>query len=216
MVVLGSGGHTAEMISLIRDFDPKRYSRRTYIVSSGDNFSASKAAEFEARLQSKYRSATDDSKDECKPYQPGQTDPATGTWNIHTVPRARQIHQPLYTAPFSSFSCLIGCLRALYHPLGSKDELSYPDVIITNGPATAVIVILASFILKYLGLAPLWKMKIVYVESWARIKSLSLSGKILLWTGICDRFLVQWEELEKTINKKGKRKGVIWKGFLVD
>lgn len=218
MVVLGSGGHTAEMISLIRDLDPTRYKHRTYIVSSGDDFSAAKATEFEARLKSKYAPRSTASNGTIQTTEPGQMDLITGTWNVHIVPRARKIHQPLYTAPFSSIHCLIGCLKALQPSFKTTRDpgSNYPDVILTNGPATAVIVIFASFILKFLGFAPLWKMKIVYVESWARVKNLSLSGKILLWTGICDRFLVQWEQLEKAINKEGRKKAVIWKGFLVD
>lgn len=39
--------------------------------------------------------------------------------------------------------------------------------------------------------------KIIYVESAARIQSLSLSGKIMV--RIADRFVVQWEELAKVL-----------------
>ena len=92
----------------------------------------------------------------------------------------------------------------------------YPDVIITNGPATAVMVLLANFLLKFLGFAPLWKMKTIYVESWARVTKLSLSGKVLLRMGICDKFLVQWEGLAQSINGNGARKKVEWRGFLVE
>ncbi len=92
----------------------------------------------------------------------------------------------------------------------------YPDVIITNGPATAVMVILAATVLKLFGIAPVRKMKIIYVESWARVKTLSLSGKVLLRIGICDKFLVQWESLAKSINGTGARRNVEWRGFLVE
>lgn len=34
--------------------------------------------------------------------------------------------------------------------------------------------------------------KIIYVESWARVTSLSLSGKIL--RPLVDKFIVQWDE----------------------
>ncbi len=210
VVVLGSGGHTAEMMSLLRDIDPMRYSHRTYIVSSGDSFSADKAFEIEKVIQGRHRAG--------KPKQAGEDDPATGTWDLKTVPRARKIHQPLYTTPLSSLWCLFECFRALRpSSISPKAALrEYPDVIVTNGPATAVMVILAATILKFLGLSPLWKMKTVYVESWARVKTLSLSGKILLWSGICDTFLVQWEALARTINGNGLRKKVEWVGFLVE
>jgi beta-1,4-N-acetylglucosaminyltransferase len=209
VIVLGSGGHTAEMMSLLRDINPARWAHRTYIVSTGDSFSAGKAYDIEATLQTEY-------VDDAHPAPEGVTHPVTGIWQVMTVPRARKIHQPLYTTPLSSLSCLIGCLTALYEAARTSTitPFEYPDLIITNGPATAVMVILASVILKFFGLAPLWKMKIIYVESWARVKTLSLSGKVLLWMGVCDKFLVQWETLAKEINRNGVRK-VDWQGFLV-
>jgi beta-1,4-N-acetylglucosaminyltransferase len=212
VVVLGSGGHTAEMMSLLREIDPRRYAQRTYIVSSGDSFSSGKALEVERIIQSKHAQAF------SAPTKAGETDSITGTWDIRTVPRARKIHQPLYTTPFSSLWCLIGCVRALYATAQTSKiaPLEYPDVIITNGPATAVMVILAAAALKFFAVAPLWKMKIIYVESWARVKTLSLSGKVLLRMGICDSFLVQWESLAKTINGTGARRKVEWRGFLVE
>jgi beta-1,4-N-acetylglucosaminyltransferase len=212
VVVLGSGGHTAEMMSLLRDIDPRRYAHRTYLVSSGDSFSAGKAAEIERIIQSKHVQSF------SAPTKAGETHSMTGTWDLVIVPRARKIHQPLYTTLFSSLWCLIGCLRALHatSKTSRTAPYEYPDVVITNGPATAVMVILAATILKLFAVAPAQKMKIIYVESWARVKTLSLSGKVLLWTGICDKFLVQWEALAKKINGTGTRRKVEWKGFLVE
>lgn len=209
VVVLGSGGHTAEMISLLRDTNAARWKHRTYIISAGDNFSATKAQDCEERIQSKLRPSLPCTK-------PGEFDSTTGVWDIMVVPRAREIHQPLYTAPISSFWCMLGCLKALHRiSATSTTSQQYPDAIITNGPATAVIMILASFLLKFLGSAPMWKMQAIYVESWARVKTLSLSGKVLLWLGICDRFLVQWEGLANQLNGDNVRKRVEWKGSLV-
>lgn len=212
VIVLGSGGHTAEMMSLVRDLDPRRYTNRTYIVSSGDSFSAGKALDIERLLQGKH------SNEVSEPTKPGVTSKVTGTWDIKIVPRARKIHQPLYTAPFSSLWCLVGCLKALHTTsrTSKATPYQYPDVIITNGPATAVIVIFAAYLLKFLAIAPASKMKIIYVESWARVMTLSLSGKVLLYLGICDRFLVQWEALAKAVNGTGTRRKVEWAGFLVE
>jgi beta-1,4-N-acetylglucosaminyltransferase len=211
VIVLGSGGHTAEMMSLLRGMDPRRWAHRTYVVSSGDNFSDGKARDIEARIQKKYtRSAA--------PSQKGTSDPLIGKWEVATVPRARKIHQPLYTAPITSLLSLIGSLSVLSR--AAKTSIvapsEYPDLIVTNGPATAVIVILASVILKFFGLAPRQKMKVIYVESWARVRTLSLSGKVLFRMGVCDEFVVQWEVLQRRIDKGGVATKVGWKGFLVD
>jgi beta-1,4-N-acetylglucosaminyltransferase len=214
VIVLGSGGHTAEMMSLVRDIDPTRCKHRTYIISSGDSFSSSKAFEIEKRVQSKHSALG------TPVTTHGHYDPNTGIWDIKTVPRARRIHQSIFTAPFSSLWCLIGSLRALYMTAKSSKVSPgrFPDVVATNGPATAVILIFAAMLLKFSGIAPVSKMKIIYVESWARVVTLSLSGKILLKLGICEKFIVQWEVLAKSINgrSQGGRKRVEWQGFLVE
>ncbi|KAI9676777.1 MAG: UDP-N-acetylglucosamine transferase subunit [Trizodia sp. TS-e1964] len=169
LVVLGSGGHTAEMFALLRGIDFTNYSCRTYIVSAGDSFSATKAAAFEERL--KY----------------ARQAPKSSSYLITIVPRARRIHQPLYTTPVSAFKCLASCLSILY--------TNPPDLIMTNGPGTAVCVILAALILRFFAVrGTRGKMRTIYVESWARVRRLSLSGRLLL--PVVDRFLVQWEALK--------------------
>lgn len=209
VIVLGSGGHSGEMASLIRDINPKRYKHRTYVMSSGDEISASKAEEAERLMQSKHCNRTE-------PSPLGEVDEESGTWDIRVVPRAREIHQPLYRTPLSSLRCLLGCLIALRDI--SRTSIvapEYPDVIITNGPATAVVFIVAGMILKFFAIAPVWKMKAIYVESFARIHTLSLSGKVLLRMGACDVFLVQWPGLARSINGNSTRKKVAYGGFLV-
>ena len=210
VVVLGSGGHSGEMVSLLRDIDPKRYKHRTYVMSSGDDISAGKAEQAERTIQSKHSKRSE-------PSRPGEMDDVTGIWDLRIVPRAREIHQPLYTTPLSAIRCLFGCLKVLNEIWATSKVVpfEYPDVIITNGPATAVMFILAAVILKFFGVAAVWKMKIIYIESFARIHALSLSGKVLLWMGVCDAFLVQWEGLAIAINGKRARKKVDYRGFLV-
>ncbi|KAK3171166.1 hypothetical protein OEA41_003250 [Lepraria neglecta] len=112
LIVLGSGGHTAEMLSLLADIDPKSYTHRSYVVSSGDDFSSGKAEEFEDDLAAKAtgrgkRFVDDPRKRETRfsrscihGYIRRQG------YSIHTVPRARRIHQSLLTTPLSSYYCL--------------------------------------------------------------------------------------------------------------
>jgi beta-1,4-N-acetylglucosaminyltransferase len=49
VIVLGSGGHTAEMLRLIEPLNFDKYTRRVYVVSSGDTLSEGKARAFEIR-----------------------------------------------------------------------------------------------------------------------------------------------------------------------
>jgi beta-1,4-N-acetylglucosaminyltransferase len=196
LIVIGSGGHTAEMLSMLRNLDTKKYNPRTYIVSSGDHFSSSKAIEFENDLRG------DQGTSAGRQDADGQSEKKSSSeeFEIITVPRARKIHQPLYTTPFSSLRCLIACIMLLIR----QSKATYnspittsPDLILTNGPGTGVIIILASLIVRFFGLQKKGDMRSIYVESWARVKTLSLSGKILYHLGLTDRFLVQWEGLAK-------------------
>jgi len=208
LIVLGSGGHTAEMLAMLRNaltgrpdsngqatskvLDWKAFTHRTWIVSSGDTFSAARAKEFE---------------DEAFALTTGGqgSKPAVATsYVIMTVPRARKIHQPLLTTPLSSLRCMWACLRLLV-----DHEHGYPDLILTNGPATATILVWASVILRFFGVGGLGlrgQMRTVYVESWARVKKLSLSGRLLCW--VVDRVLVQWPQLDGA-QGRGEYRGVL-------
>ena len=219
LVVLGSGGHTHEMLALLRDLDTRKYTHRTYVVSSGDAFSAQRAVAFEKELEEKaaaQRGARHDSKPGVQEGVPqialnGRARAGTAGreerphcigpehYTIATIPRARRIHQPLYTTPFSALKTLVAAFGPLLSSRKSAvapgDEL--PDLVVTNGPATAVIIVLAAFVLRFFdvrGAESRGLCRTVYVESFARVKTLSLSGKLLV--RVVDRFLVQWKELE--------------------
>lgn len=161
LVVLGSGGHTTEMLNILRQMPLLQQDYiRDYLVSSGDAFSASKAAEFEEEM--------------------GQND----NFEIVNVHRARRVHQSLVTAPFSALRCMRDCTAVLYK--------NPPDIILTNGPGTGVCVVLASILLRFFFVSA-GTMRTVFIESWARVRTLSLSGRILKF--FVDRFVVQWPEL---------------------
>jgi beta-1,4-N-acetylglucosaminyltransferase len=163
MVILGSGGHTAEMLLLLAALEP-RHTTRTYIVTSGDTLSAQKAASFE-------RSLSPDTQPSCA---------------IRIIPRARKVGQSWLTTPLSCVLCLLACVDAFR-------EMGAPDVLVCNGPGSAVFMVLVALGYKYF-----WgsvNIRTIYVESFARTKTLSLSGRILY--PLVDRFLVQWPRLKE-------------------
>jgi beta-1,4-N-acetylglucosaminyltransferase len=184
-------------------------------VSSGDGFSASKAVEFESGLETQYNlKARDNDSDNNGPGRVVGGE----SFDIVTVPRARRVHQSFLTAPLSTLQCFWACIQVLCgtHP-DQRPHLHgtaspYPDLILTNGPATAVCVILGAKLLRFLAALrtmpftdnsnAIYPLLTIFVESWARVTTFSLSGKILL--PFVDRFLVQWPNLE------GKR---AWKGM---
>ncbi|KAF8271527.1 glycosyltransferase family 1 protein [Lactarius quietus] len=96
-----------------------------------------------------------------------------GEYQILTIPRARRVHQNLLTLPVT----LLG-------------DSSTVDVLVLNGPGTCFVLCLAAYINRFLGLP---SPKLVYVETFARVRTLSLTGKLL--RPIVDRFIVQWPDL---------------------
>ncbi|KAJ2799803.1 metalloprotease [Coemansia helicoidea] len=155
-VVLGSGGHTAEMVRLLQGVDFERYARRLYVVGRGDALSLNHVAAVE-RAQG-------------------------GSHHVGLVPRSRAVGQPWLTAPVSVARCLWHVAALLY-------DYS-PDVILCNGPGNCVVVCIAALVPRILGLKHI---PIVYVESFARVHTLSLSGRLVY--PLADRFIVQWPGL---------------------
>lgn len=174
-------------------FDFSVYTYRTYVVSSGDDLSAQKAVDFEDTIA-----------------QRNKIEKPADNYTVVTIPRARRVHQSYLTAPFSTLHCFWVCLLVLLgrhpdqRPLPSQYPSVYPDIIISNGPAVAVCMILAAKFIRFFIFCFRWvsgqaskpeisRLRTVYVESWARVRTLSTSGRILL--PIADKFLVQWQPL---------------------
>ena len=243
LIVLGSGGHTSEMLSLLSSLPTTRYTHRTYIISSGDSFSASQAAEFESSLpqtpaqplnpqanqNGQVRSQHEIQEEEGRLKQEQEKD-GSSSYSIHTLPRARKIHQSLLTTPWTCALTLMSSIQlitTLSHTLPG-----YPDLILTNGPATALIVLIASRMLKvWIQLLDLFsrrtasgqkgpmraaegtvkvdedasadgqrrkdmaRLKTMYIESWARVRTPSLTLKLVCWLRLGDRVIVQHERL---------------------
>ncbi|KAJ6092977.1 UDP-N-acetylglucosamine transferase subunit alg14 [Penicillium sp. IBT 16267x] len=198
LIVLGSGGHTTEMFFMLEKIlDLSVYSYRTYVVSSGDQFSAEKATEFEAKHVARQMEQNKNLTD-------------TGSFDIVTIPRARRVHQSYWTAPFTTIQSFWACLLVLCGKYPNQQRLPWkygsacPDIIITNGPAVSVCMILAAKTLRFFifisrvlsgrsSEPAISRLRTVFVESWARITTLSTSGVLLL--PLADQFLVQWPGL---------------------
>ncbi|GEQ71968.1 hypothetical protein JCM33374_g5654 [Metschnikowia sp. JCM 33374] len=160
MILLGSGGHTGEMLRLVENTNVAECSR-TWLVSSGDNASLVKAKNFEESLGAKNFA------------------------DVHYAElyRARKVKEPLISSVMSTVKSIYSTAQQLRH-------LPHPDILLVNGPGTSVPVAYLLFTMKLLGLC---KTRIIYVESLARVHSLSLSGRLIL--PIANRFLVQWTPL---------------------
>ena len=113
-----------------------------------------------------------------------------GKLTIHRIFRAREVKQSYFTSIFTTLYALLHSFFLLAR-LSILDSL---DLILTNGPGTALPLCYMSFVINKLLLFNI-KSKLVYVESFCRVQELSLTGKLL--RPILDKFVVQWEDLQK-------------------
>jgi beta-1,4-N-acetylglucosaminyltransferase len=207
MVVLGSGGHTTEMFYLLKGMDKSSYSRRSYVVTKGDNFSAKKALQFEneldANLQKKEQAHIQQHSTDNTAKEEITTPKRTRGFDVTTLPRPRKVHEGSVTAVFNTLQSINASITALYGNSNKKlretygPNPHYPDVIVCNGPGIAVCVVLGVLWLRFWGRRGIENTRTIYVESFARVKTLSLTGKIL--KRLVDCFIVQWQELAERV-----------------
>ncbi|KAG0615428.1 hypothetical protein M758_5G040500 [Ceratodon purpureus] len=169
LVVLGSGGHTAEMMSLVEALNLQWYAPRHYIAGATDKMSLPRAEGVEARLL----------KDA------GDADGSVQRSEYSQIFRSREVGQSYLTSMFTT-------LWAFVHAVSQVLRIQ-PDVILCNGPGTCLPICVAGFLMKVVG----WKrVVVVYVESIARVKKLSLTGLLLYKLRLADQFFVQWKDLK--------------------
>lgn len=159
LIVLGSGGHTTEMLALVKELSEEKYSPRTYVLASSDEMSRKRVLEQEA---------------EAKDYE------------VISIYRSRRVGQSYVTSVFTTIQSTLQCF-----PLVLRIR---PDLVLCNGPGTCVPICLVAYLLKMLFICT--HTKIVFIESYCRVKTISLSGKILKY--FVDLFIVQWPELSAT------------------
>lgn len=180
--LLNSGGHTAEMIALVTKLDPAWYSPRSYVVAATDALGHRKAAQAEAALLSEGggggRGAAETSPSPSSPLDPQPT--------VIALPRAREVGQSYLTSVFTT-------LRALWAAVALAFS-QRPDLLLVNGPGTCLPVVIATKVAA-LGGFGLCRGRVCYVESIARTRSLSLTGRILYHLRLADLFFVQWPSL---------------------
>lgn len=190
LYVLGSGGHTTEMVALIKQsFRPNKNAHRRYIITDGDLHSMNQNQSLERLIRLNCLDGT------------------AGTHDTFLVTRARSVHQSFFTSIFTSMECALEILAALMvtpkKRLGQVNatDFKYPHVIVTNGPGTGFIVAAVALFLKVVWLAPQNRLKVVFIETWARTHKLGLTGKLFYWSQIADLFVVQNDTLAKGVGK---------------
>lgn len=157
MIILGSGGHTAEMLQIISHLNFKNYSPRVYIYAQTDKLSSEKIKDMEN----------------------GNKD-----YKIVKIYRSREVRQSYFTSILTTILSILNCVPILW-----KEN---PELILCNGPGTCVPLCVIAFFFKILCIT---HSVIVFIESFCRVKTFSLTGKILYY--LADHVVVQWAYLSK-------------------
>jgi len=165
LMVLGSGGHTTEMLWMLGSLPEKASGTtmgldslepRRYLIADSDKMSQTKLDAFDK---------------DCK---------------VIRVKRSREVGQSFFSSILTTFIAFIQSFIAIF--------MDTPSIVICNGPGTCIPVLLAVYIIRWLK----WtSIETVYIESVARVEQLSLSGKLVKWFNLADRFVVQWPTLSK-------------------
>ncbi|CAK9069481.1 unnamed protein product [Durusdinium trenchii] len=155
-VVLGSGGHTMEMLSLLKEVDQERY-RCDFIMAQTDSSSLKKV-------------------------QATRPDLAKDLTRFHVIPRSREVGQSWSSSLLTTAQAFLACLGLVW-------ELN-PQVLLVNGPGTCFPVVAAVLLFELIAFR---RVSLIFVESVCRVKSLSMSGKLIY--PFADAFLVHWPEL---------------------
>ncbi|XP_037938131.1 UDP-N-acetylglucosamine transferase subunit ALG14 homolog [Teleopsis dalmanni] len=176
-IILGSGGHTGEMCNINQAL-----------------MGSSKGQELYKPI--KYVLASSDTTSRKKIFLAMQKLNVTINEEDYVeVPRSREVGQSWLTTIFTALWALLWSFWLVW-----RDK---PRLIICNGPGTCVPFCIAAFALRLLHRLPK-NTKIIFIESFCRVKTLSLSGKLLLH--IADMFVVQWPFLANKYKHKNNLK----------
>eukprot|EP01025_Chloroclados_australasicus_P038899 TRINITY_DN4015_c0_g1_i1.p1 TRINITY_DN4015_c0_g1~~TRINITY_DN4015_c0_g1_i1.p1 ORF type:complete len:278 (-),score=1.52 TRINITY_DN4015_c0_g1_i1:122-955(-) len=122
MVVLGSGGHTAEMLNLISKMNLQKYDPRIYVVADTDSHSEQKAIKLEM-----------DNK-----LNVDKTTP-----KIVRIPRSREVGQSYFTSVLTTINSFFYAFHCVF--------VNKPQVLFVNGPGTCIPIVVSVILLRSFG-----------------------------------------------------------------
>lgn len=163
-----AGGHTAEILALLRGFDLSVYTPRCYIVADTDKMSSKKAMAFETEAatlfnessnkaisdtavgvdskatsgpQLKARRAARDAQTSSKPnerHSAATENPLHESYRVVNIPRSREVGQSFKSSILTTLIATFYALKAVF--------VFRPDVVLVNGPGTCIPVCVAALI----------------------------------------------------------------------
>jgi len=121
MVVVGSGGHTAEMFQALEAVSTDVFTPRCYVLAATDKRSEDKVIAFETKV--------------------GNGTPDTSSFTVKRIPRSRHVGQSYFTSIWTTIVSFFFCLGLL------RNEK--PDLLLVNGPGTCVPVVLSAIFYRF-------------------------------------------------------------------
>jgi beta-1,4-N-acetylglucosaminyltransferase len=161
MIILGSGGHTGELLQMLKELDFNKFKTCYFISAHNDKNSFTKAKEV-IPINS-YKNTK---------------------FEFQTIYRSRNVGQSFVSSVFTFAYALVHAVFILIK--------TRPTLMVTNGPGVAVPLVYIGYLMKLVGIMA--EFKILFIESYCRTKSISMSGKMV--KPICDRFIVLWESIK--------------------
>ena len=172
------------MMRLLQELDARRYAPVNYVVADSDTTSI-------PRLQKYIREDDDNGQRRWEGRNPAESSSADTQCKyavVHRLPRAREVHQSYLSSVFTTLQSFLRTLILLWKVR--------PELVLANGPGTCVPVIYSAFLLRVLlGSSSSHCCKVIFVESLCRVKTLSLSGRLVY--PIVDQFVVHWPCLKR-------------------
>ncbi|XP_057449758.1 uncharacterized protein LOC130741015 isoform X2 [Lotus japonicus] len=186
LIVLGSGGHTAEMLNLLKALQRERFSPRFYVAAATDNMSLEKAQELEIGTSKVFHNGKE-LKKISRTQRRLHLNGTNFTDNVYymKISRSREVGQSYITSVWTTLVAMVHARRLM---------IEIKPQILCNGPGTCIPLCAIAFIFKVLGIR--WS-SVFYIESIARVRRLSLSGLLLYKLRIADQLFVQWPQLQR-------------------
>ena len=153
LVVLGSGGHTTEMLHLIKHLDPSKYDPIRFIVATTDTTSERRVLAFAKKAE------TNRTKERSNPtILTPLADPSSSRDYYYKIPRSREVGQSYITSVATTLWSFVYAVLLVAR--------IRPDVLLCNGPGTCLPIAIVTFAFRILGYC---NGNIVFVESFCRV-----------------------------------------------
>jgi len=158
LVVLGSGGHTMEMLALLRELPHQRYTPMAVVIAQTDE-----------RSLPNLEVSRPDLFDQIE---------------VFRIRRSREVGQSYISSIWTTLLATLDSVKVIFK--------FRPHLILCNGPGTCIPICMGGILVRFIAVED---PRIVFVESFARVQTLSLTGHLLYY--MADRFVVQWPQLSK-------------------